>query len=79
MLFGLDVHPKIVQERLGHSSIQVTLDTYSYMLPNMQEAAAEKLDTVFNESTEEDKNKHSNKNDAMTNFVTNQGFYDKMI
>lgn len=32
------VHPKIVQERLGHSSITVTLDTYSHVLPNMQEA-----------------------------------------
>ena len=34
-------HPKIVSERLGHSSIQVTLDTYSHLLPNMQAAAAE--------------------------------------
>jgi integrase len=32
-------HPKIVSERLGHSSIQVTLDTYSHLLPNMQAAA----------------------------------------
>jgi len=32
------IHPKIVQERLGHSSINVTLDTYSHVLPNMQEA-----------------------------------------
>ncbi len=68
MLFGLGVHPKIVQERLGHSSIQVTLDTYSHMLPNMQEAAADKLDTVFNENAEKDKNKHSNKSDVVTNL-----------
>ncbi|WII37982.1 tyrosine-type recombinase/integrase [Paenibacillus thiaminolyticus] len=32
------IHPKIVQERLGHSSINVTLDTYSHVLPNLQEA-----------------------------------------
>lgn len=31
-------HPKIVQERLGHSSIMVTLNTYSHVIPNMQEA-----------------------------------------
>ncbi|WP_174615245.1 tyrosine-type recombinase/integrase [Virgibacillus ihumii] len=47
MLFGLKTHPKIVQERLGHSSIQVTLDTYSHMLPNMQEAVAESLESAF--------------------------------
>jgi integrase len=29
-------HPKVVQERLGHSSIGITLDTYSAVLPNMQ-------------------------------------------
>ena len=31
------VHPKVVQERLGHSSIQVTLDTYSHVVPGMQQ------------------------------------------
>ena len=35
------VHPKIVSERLGHSTIGITLDTYSHVLPNMQREAAE--------------------------------------
>jgi integrase len=35
------IHPKIVSERLGHSSITVTLDTYSHVLPSMQRDAAE--------------------------------------
>lgn len=30
------VHPKVVQERLGHANIKITLDTYSHVLPNMQ-------------------------------------------
>jgi len=34
------VHPKIVQERLGHASITTTLDIYSHVTPGMQEAAA---------------------------------------
>ncbi len=34
------IHPKIVQERLGHSTIAVTLDTYSHVTPGLQEAAA---------------------------------------
>jgi integrase len=36
-------HPKVVSERLGHSSIVITLDTYSAVLPTMQEQATEKL------------------------------------
>ena len=34
------VHPKIVSERLGHSSISITLDTYSHVMPGIQAAAA---------------------------------------
>lgn len=34
------VHPKVVQERLGHSDISITLQTYSHVLPGMQAAAA---------------------------------------
>jgi len=41
------VHPKIVQERLGHASIQITLDTYSHVAPGLQEAAAARFDEVF--------------------------------
>ena len=40
------VHPKIVQERPGHSSIQITLDTYSHVAPGLQEAAAKKFDDI---------------------------------
>jgi integrase len=38
------IHPKIVQERLGHASIQITLDTYSHVAPGLQEAAAVRFD-----------------------------------
>jgi len=40
------VHPKIVQERLGHASIQITLDTYSHVAPGLQEAAAKGFDEM---------------------------------
>lgn len=40
-------HPKVVQERLGHSSVSVTLDTYSAVLPNMQMQAIEDLARMF--------------------------------
>jgi integrase len=35
-----NVHPKVVSERLGHSTISITLDTYSDVLPGLQEEAA---------------------------------------
>ena len=37
------IHPKVVQERLGHSSIAITLDTYSHVAPTLQREAADKL------------------------------------
>jgi hypothetical protein len=41
------VHPKIVQERLGHTSIQTTLYTDSHVAPGLQEAAAESFDKLL--------------------------------
>jgi len=41
------IHPKVVQKRLGHSDISLTLNTYSHVLPPMQEEAAEKMDDLF--------------------------------
>ncbi len=34
------VHPKVVSERLGHSSISITMDTYGHAIPAMQAEAA---------------------------------------
>ena len=50
MLLRKDVPPKIVSERLGHSSISITLDTYSHVLPDMQKEAAEKLNDLMTQS-----------------------------
>jgi integrase len=41
------VHPKVVSERLGHASIGITLDTYSHVLPTLQQEAAEAFDQLF--------------------------------
>ena len=41
------VHPKVVSERLGHSTISITLDTYSHVLPDMQRDAAVALDAIL--------------------------------
>lgn len=47
------VHPKIVQERLGHSTTAITLDTYSHVTPGLQEAAAKRFDEAVLKKREE--------------------------
>ena len=46
LMLKAGTHPKIVQERLGHSSIGITLDTYSHIAPRLQEAAADRFDEL---------------------------------
>jgi integrase len=43
------VHPKVISERLGHSTIAVTLDTYSHVLPSMQREAAEAVAALLHD------------------------------
>jgi len=45
------VHPKVVQERLGHSTIAITLDIYSHVNPAMDSEAANKVATLIRENT----------------------------
>src|SRR5215217_4048616 len=47
LLFQKNVHPKFVQELLGHASIAITLDTYSHMLPGMGGEAADAMREVL--------------------------------
>jgi integrase len=43
LMLAAGEHPKVVSERLGHSTVSITLDTYSHVLPALQAAAAERL------------------------------------
>ena len=47
LLFSLGENPKIVSERLGHADVALTLNTYSHVLPDMQESAAKKMEDVL--------------------------------
>ena len=47
LLLTANEHPKVVSERLGHASITLTLDTYSHVLPSMQQAASDKLERLL--------------------------------
>ncbi len=47
MLIEQGAHPRAMMERLGHSTIQVTLGTYGHLFPNLEESLDQALDTVF--------------------------------
>ena len=47
ILLAMKVHPKVVQEILGHSQIAMTLDVYSHELPSMQEDVTKQWDSEF--------------------------------
>jgi integrase len=47
LLLMLDENVKVVSERLGHASVQLTLDTYSHVLPTMQKRAAQKMNSIL--------------------------------
>jgi integrase len=55
IMFKQGVHPKIVQERLGHSSISLTWDTYSDSVPGLQQRADYNFDSILNKETKLDK------------------------
>src|SRR5204863_8401607 len=40
-------HVKLISARLGHSSVQITLDRYAHLFPSVEEALAEQLDALY--------------------------------
>ena len=47
LLLAADEHLKVVSERLGHSTIRLTADTYSHVLESMQQGTASKLESML--------------------------------
>jgi hypothetical protein len=45
-----NVNPKVVQELLGYSSISITLDIYSYIMPEVKRDATDKINHLFDKS-----------------------------
>jgi integrase len=56
-LLAAGVHPKIAQERLGHSTVSITLDTYSHVLPGMQDDAVARVDAAIQAALNKSKTK----------------------
>jgi integrase len=44
LLLAMEIHPKVVQELLGHSQISITMNLYSHVLPSMQRDAMNDMD-----------------------------------
>jgi integrase len=55
LLLSLGVHPKVVQEILGHSQISMTMDIYSHVLPAMHEDAMSRLNEAIGKETDKRK------------------------
>ena len=47
LLLGRNVHPKFVQELLGHANIAITLDTYSHVIPGMGNQTARAMEDAL--------------------------------
>jgi hypothetical protein len=47
LLLALGTHPNLVQELLGHSSIALTPDVYSHVMPSMHDEAANTMDRIL--------------------------------
>ena len=52
MLFAAGQHPKDIQERLGHASVAITMDTYTEYIPSRDKDIAAYLETVYGDQRE---------------------------
>ncbi len=67
LLLRQGAHPRVVQERLGHSTIATTLDVYSHVTPGIQEAVAARFDEVMSDRY----NNHGTQSEAAKQLVAN--------
>jgi integrase len=59
LLLAQGVHIKVVQEILGHSHVSLTLDTYSHLIPGVEQQASEKMNALFVETAQEETQQES--------------------
>jgi integrase len=58
MLLSIGVHPKVVQELLGHTPNSMTMDIYSHVLPGMQRDAMSRLNDALKMPNSDAENQH---------------------
>ncbi|CAM3807621.1 tyrosine-type recombinase/integrase [Aeromicrobium ponti] len=71
LLLKQGAHPKVVSERLGHADTRITLDTYSHLLPNMQEETAEQFGNMLFGNASKKNNQSIIKEVTNLPYVTN--------
>lgn len=54
ILISMGIHPKVIQELLGHSDISITLGIYGHLFPSMQQDVVERWQDMFGEKNEDD-------------------------
>lgn len=54
ILLAMNVHPKIVQELLGHNQISMTMDLYSHVLPGLQEDVIDRLENILDQPDDDE-------------------------
>jgi len=59
VLIAQGEHPKVIADRLGHSSIRVTMDTYGHLMPGLDADAADRLDVAWSAAAEETRTKRA--------------------
>ncbi len=59
LLLSLGIHPKVVQELLGHTQISITMDVYLHVLPRMQQDTMSKLNEALRRREGDDKRESS--------------------
>lgn len=55
ILINQGVHPKTISERLGHSDIKITMNTYGHALRKADKAATDKFDSIFTKQEDNEK------------------------
>lgn len=70
MLIKMGIQPKVIQERLGHASIKITMDLYGYLMTGLQEGVADALDAQFHPEQNRHKNRHTQKNAPVKSSVS---------
>ena len=67
LLLVAEENPKVVSERLGHSTVVLTLDTYSHVMPTMQQTATARLEKLISSQGD------ANESDPTVTQVQNAG------
>jgi integrase len=77
LLLSNGISPKVIQERLGHSKIDITMNTYSHVFPSMQQEAADKIGRLLNMSAKMSASPNTTHNENPPNSTVSRFTVDR--